>query len=51
MLVVRDRQAGNIICEVETWKAGEELIAEYEADDKANGVYEEDFYEVAEVED
>lgn len=49
MLVVRDREAGNIICEVETEAEGLHLIAEYEAEDKKEGTYTPDFYEVAEI--
>ena len=48
MLVVRDKEAGNIITTVNTVAEGEALIELYEADDIANGVYEENFYEVAE---
>ena len=47
--VVRDREAGNVIEYVETMGDGLELIKQYEADDKANGIYEPDFYEVAQV--
>lgn len=40
MIVVRDREAGNVIEEVATVQEGLELIAEFEADDKANEIYE-----------
>ena len=51
MLVVRDREAGNIITEVTTVAEGERLVAEYEAEDKRNEIYEENFYEIMEVDD
>lgn len=46
---VRDREAGNIIEVVETYEDGEKLIESFEEDDKENDVYEENFYEVAEI--
>lgn len=51
MLVVRDREAGNIITEVTTVAEDERLVAEYEAEDKRNEIYEENFYEIMEVDD
>lgn len=47
MIVVRDREAGNIIEQVNSYDEGEEVLARFEAEDKAEGIYEEDFYEVA----
>lgn len=49
MLVIRDREAGNIIEEVATVEEGKKVIATYEAKDKEDGIYEPDFYEIAEV--
>lgn len=49
MIVVRDREAGNIIEIVKSVEAGKKLIEEYEEMDKRDGIYEENFYEVAEV--
>ena len=49
MLVVRDREAGNVIEKVENWEEGKNLITEYEATDKADGIYTPDFYELAEI--
>lgn len=49
MKVVRDREAGNIIEQVESIEAGKNLIKEFEAQDKEDGTYTEDFYEVADV--
>lgn len=51
MIVVRDREAGNIIEIVESVKAGQKLIEKYEEMDKRAGLYTSNFYEVAEVED
>lgn len=49
MLVVRDKEAGNIIEKIETTEEGLALIKRYEDDDKANDTYEPDFYEVVEI--
>ena len=51
MIVVRDREAGNVITPVNDRQEGEMLIKLYEADDYIEGCYEPDFYEVAEIED
>ncbi len=51
MIVVRDREAGNIIEIAQNIEAGQKLIEKYEEMDKRDGIYEENFYEVAEVED
>ena len=44
----RDREAGNIIEYFSTKEEAEQAIEEYEKADKAEGIYEPDFYEVAE---
>lgn len=49
--VTRDREAGNVIDEFATLKEAEAAIEQYEADDQAEGIYEPDFYEIAEIED
>ncbi len=51
MIVVRDREAGNVIEIVESIKKGQELIEKYEEMDKRAGLYTPNFYEVAEAED
>ena len=46
---IQDREAGNLI---EVFNSKEEAIkalAKYEESDKAEGIYEEDFYEIVEV--
>lgn len=48
MFIVRDREAGNYIEAVETYKEALETIEEYEEEDKRNGSYTEDFYEIVE---
>ena len=49
MIVVRDREAGNLIDEVKSIEEGETRIEEYEKKDKEEGTYEPDFYEVVEI--
>lgn len=44
-IVVRSRKTGAEICEVKTLYEGYDLIAEYEAADVEEGIYEPDFYE------
>lgn len=51
MIVVRGRETGEIIEIVKSVEAGKKLIEKYEEKDKRFGIYEENFYEVAEVED
>lgn len=48
--VVRDREAGNIIDYVASEEEGLKLIQEYEQADRAEDIYEPNFYELAEVE-
>lgn len=45
----RDRKAGNIIEYFNTKEEAERAIIEYEKADKIEGIYEADFYEVAEL--
>lgn len=45
--ITRDREAGNKIDTFETREAAERAIAEYEDQDRDNGEYTPDFYEVA----
>ena len=46
--IIRDREAGNIIEECATKKEAENLLAIYEEQDKQDGIYEKDFYEIVE---
>ena len=45
-LFTANRETGTFIEEVKTVKEGRKLIAKYEADDKAEGTFEENFYDV-----
>ena len=45
--VVRDREAGNVIEQFKTIEEAEAALRSYEESDKREGIYEEDFYEVA----
>ena len=50
--VVRDRQAGNVLSEeFESRQEAETELRYYEQLDTAEGIYEEDFYEVYPVEE
>lgn len=45
--VVRDKEAGNDIeTKVKTLDEAENLVAKFEAEDRANGCYEPNFYEI-----
>lgn len=48
--VTRDREAGNVIDEFDTLKEAEEAIRKYEEEDKTDGTYTPNFYEIAEDE-
>ena len=47
MYVVRDREAGNVITQFKTMEEAQKEIEKYEEQDKKDGVYVEDFYEIA----
>ena len=47
MYVVRDREAGNVITQFETMKEAQKELEKYIAEDEKDGVYVEDFYEIA----
>lgn len=48
---IRDTEAGNMIAKFETLEAAELELAAYEAEDKKDGTYTPDFYEVIELEE
>lgn len=50
LFVTRDREAGNVIDFCQTRAQAQALIEQYEREDRADGVYTPDFYEVAAVE-
>lgn len=45
-LYTANRETGTFIEEVKTAEEGKKLIEKYEAADKAEGTYEENFYDV-----
>lgn len=47
--VIRDREAGNVIDEFSDYFKAEESLALYEWQDKKDGIYEKDFYEIVEA--
>ena len=47
MYVVRDREAGNVITQFETMEEAKKELEKYEEQDKKDGTYSEDFYEIA----
>lgn len=46
--IIRDREAGNVITWFATREEAEEELAKYEAEDKRDGSFTEDFYEIVE---
>jgi len=44
--IIQDREAGNEIEECETRKEAEKIILEYEEQDKKEGTYKDNFYEI-----
>lgn len=44
--LIQDREAGNVIATFVTLAEAEATLAEYEAQDKLEGVYEPNFYEI-----
>lgn len=49
--IIQDREAGNFIDEFETLEEAEETVMDYERQDRYQGCYEPDFYEIVEVEE
>ena len=47
--IVRDRETGTRIDIFDTLEEAERALKEYESDDKKEGVYTPDFYEIVEV--
>lgn len=48
--VIRDREAGNIIDYFNTLKEAKAMLDEYERQDKLDGVYINEFYEIYDIE-
>ena len=51
MYVVRDREAGNVIEHFNTVEEAKKTLERYEEQDKKDGVYVEDFYEIYDLDD
>lgn len=47
--IIRDKEAGNVIEELKSLKEALKRLEEYEKEDKKDGIYEEDFYEIIKV--
>lgn len=50
MYKTRDREAGNTIELFTTYEDAKAAVERYEAEDKAEGIFEENFYEIVETE-
>lgn len=48
--IIRDRETGTCIEEVETLDDAKKLLKKYEEEDKQDGIYEENFYEIYDAE-
>ena len=48
--IIRDAEAGNKIAEFNTLEEAQSEIKKYEDTDKAEGTFEEDFYEIIGIE-
>ena len=49
--IIRDREAGNVIEEASSYYEATEIIDRYESEDKEEGIYTIDFYEIIKRED
>ena len=47
--VIRDREAGNVIDTFCTYEEARAALERYENDDRDEGIYDEDFYEIVKV--
>jgi hypothetical protein len=47
--VIQDREARNIIEECDTLAEAQHILQQYEEEDKEEGMYTDDFYEIVEV--
>jgi len=50
MYVIQDREAGNKIDEAKTLDSAQKIVEKHEAEDKSDGSYSVDFYEIKKVE-
>lgn len=49
MYIIRDREAGNVIDKFNTIEEAKAEVLRYEEEDKREDTYEEDFYEIVEM--
>lgn len=49
IFIIQDREAGNVIDECYSLESAEETLAQFEAEDKKDGNYTENFYEIVEI--
>jgi hypothetical protein len=47
--IIRDMEAGNTIDICDTFEEAEKQVKQFEEDDKENGCYTSDFYEIVEA--
>lgn len=47
--VIQDKEAGNKIANFDTLDEAEKALTQYELDDKEEGIYTPEFYEIVEV--
>lgn len=50
MYIIRDREGGNPVERVNTLEEAQALLQKYEEEDKKDGTYTADFYEIYDVE-
>ena len=48
MFIIRDREAGNFIDSFDSYEKAFTALNEYEAEDRAEGIYVPEFYEIVE---
>lgn len=48
--IIRDREAGNFIAEFDSREEAEAILRRWEDEDRLDGIYEPDFYEIVEDE-
>lgn len=48
--IIRDREAGNVIDTFNSLTEAQDLVTQWEEEDRADGIFVQDFYEVVEAE-
>lgn len=49
--IIRDREAGNIIESFKTLEEAEKKLKKFEEEDKKDGIYIDNFYEITQLEE